>query len=239
MAETPTVPTPPVPAPAPKVRSVQDKAVGAYSTLAGTILTTALTNTDIATKLATRSYTPAKIGAGVALQNAAQLAYNNRQNALGDRFGAVDDLTRAFEEETNHYEAFRDLARSFFPDQGDRTTLNLSGPIPQNRASFIAFARAGYTNAMGATYQAELAALGYDTAKLGDELDELANLEKEISQRQVAGGEAAVSVQTRNTAFRALKEWMDKLEGVAKVALSPDLALLPFKDLPNVSLPKK
>ncbi len=222
----------------PRKHAQQSKAMGDYITESGVLLATALTDTGIANKLTPRSYTPAKIGAGVALQNAAQIAYNGRQGNLGNREVEVSQQKQMFEEERAEFDAFRTLARPMFPDKGDRTTLNLSGTVPTDMQEFVTFARVGYTNAQNGKYQAELQYVGYDASQLEEELDELTQFEAQMSGRQVAGGGAQTSTNDRNTAFRALKAWMDRFEGVCKVALGPDIYKMPFDELPNVSVPK-
>ena len=219
-------------------RSQQNKAMGEYITEAGVLLVTALTNPDVAARLATRSYDAAKIGAGVALQNAAQAAYNGRQSDLGDRFSSVSEQKQKFDEEKAEFDAFRTLARPQFTDKGARTDLGLSGSVPQDMSAFITWARAAYTNAKAEQFQTDLADLGYGIAQLDAELEELSALEAQMSERQSAGGGAQAATSDRNTAFRALKAWMDKLEGVATVALGADIYKMPFHELPRVSLPK-
>ncbi|HEX8465889.1 MAG TPA: hypothetical protein VF627_14845, partial [Abditibacterium sp.] len=223
----------PVPVAEPIKRSKQNKAMGEYITEAGVLLATALTDANVAAKLAARSYDAAKIGAGVALQGAAQAAYNGRQSGLGDREGAVDEQTTMFAEERAEFEAFRTLARPIFTGAGARTAMNLSGTVPQDMAEFVAFARAGYTGAKAAEFQIELAPLGFGVAQLDAELAELQTFQAMMSGRQSAGGEAKAATGDRNTAFRNLKAWMDRFEGVAKIALGTDLYKLPFDELPN------
>lgn len=227
-----------IPAVEPAKRSKQNKAMGEYITEAGILLTTALTDPAIAAKLAARSFDAAKIGAGVALQGAAQAAYNSRQSGLGDRESAVEDQQTTFAQERAEFEAFRALARPFFTHPGARTAMNLSGTVPQEMAEFVTFARTGYTNAKGAEFQLELAPLGYDIAALDAELLELKAFEATMGERQSAGGDAKTSTGDRNTAFRALKTYMDRFEGVCKVALGSEIYKLPFDELPNVAIPK-
>ncbi len=234
MSQAPT----PEPIKEPRKIAKQSKAMGEYITEAGVLLTTALTDPDVAAKLATRSFDAAKIGAGMALQGAAQAAYNSRQTGLGDRETAVDDQGAMFGEERAEFEAFRTLGRPVFPNAGARTAMNLSGSVPGDMSDFIAFARAGYTGAKKAEYQTLLAPLGYDVAALDNELLELKNFEAMMAGRQGAGGGAQIATGDRNTAFRALKAWMDILEGVSKVALGAEIYKMPFHELPNVALPK-
>lgn len=228
----------PEPIVVPRKNAKQSRVMGEYITESGVLLTIALTNPEIAAILATRSYDSAKLGVGIALQNAAQMSYNSRQNALGGREESVEEQTHMFEEERAEFLAFRELAKPFFPDKGDRTSLNLSGTLPREMGDFVSFLRAGYTNAKGAKFQAILAPLGFDIAKLDAELAELQTFEEHMSDRQVAGGAAKNTTGDRNGAFRALKTYMDQLEGVAKANLGVLISKMPFEDLPNVSLPK-
>ncbi len=229
----------PVPPAQPRRLSQQNEAMGQYITEAGVLITTALTDAEIAAILASKSYDAAKLGAGQALQSAAQAAYNGRQSALGGRLGAVSDQQAMFDEEKAEFDAFRTLARPFFTDKGDRTEMRLNAAVPHSdMAEFVTFARTAYTNAKAAPYQAILAPLGYDTAQLDLELNELTAFENQMSGRQSAGGGAQASTGDRNTAFRALKTWMDQFEGVCKAFLGPLLTRLPFDELPHVSVPK-
>lgn len=235
MADTTT----PLPPQAPRKLAQQNVAMGEYIAEAGVLLTTALTDPEIAAILATKSYDSTKIGLGVALQNAAQAAYNGRQGALGNRIGAVQDADTMFAEEKAEFEAFRTLARPFFPDKGARTEMRLNGTVPSSdKSAFITFARTGYANAKNADFQAILGEVGFGIAELDHELAELQTFDDLISGRQSAGGGAEISTGDRNTAFRNLKAWMDRFEGVCKAFLGSLLAKMPFDELPNVSVPK-
>jgi hypothetical protein len=220
-------PTPPVPPAAPTVhRNVQNKIITAYVTDAESFLTTASTDTDIQPILDGHGYDAAEFAAGMTLVDAASGGVARRQEKLGGKKEAADELHLSASGARDTYAAFREIARAVFPAQGDRVALGLTGDVPEDFQRFVTTAHTSYTNAGKPAYTAKMTKRGYAPARLTTLLANLDSFTHDKSKKDEASGEAIEATEERNTAYVALRTYMKELKGVARGALRGKAGLL-------------
>ncbi|MEK7677738.1 MAG: hypothetical protein AAB676_18060 [Verrucomicrobiota bacterium] len=88
--------------------------------------------------VAARGYDAETLAKGAALRLAAQNAYNQRQQALGDQRGASETAEKAEKEARQFYADFREIARVVFSGGADQTKLGLKGNVPAERIAKVA-----------------------------------------------------------------------------------------------------
>jgi hypothetical protein len=215
----PTSPSTP-PANAPKVhRNVQNKIITSYVTHAERFLTTASTDSEIQPILAEHGYDAAEFAQGMALVEAASGGVAKRQEKLGGKKDAVDELHLSAQGARDAYTAFREIARAAFPTQADRIALGLTGDVPEDFQRFVTAAHTSYTNAGKPAYTAKMSKRNYAPARLTTLLENLDGFTEDKSKKDEAAGEAIDSTGERNTAYVALRAYMKELKGVARGAL--------------------
>jgi hypothetical protein len=220
-----TPPTPPTTAP--KVhRDVQNKIITSYVTDAERFLTTASTDPEIQPILADHGYDAAEFAQGMTLVKAASSGVATRQEKLGDKKDAVDELHLSAQGARDAYAAFREIARAAFPAQGDRVALGLTGDVPEDFQRFVTAAHTSYTNAGKPAYTAKMTKRNYAPARLTTLLANLDSFTGDKSKKDEAAGEAMESTEERNTAYVALRAYMKELKGVARGALRGKPGLL-------------
>ena len=87
--------------------------------------------------MAARGYDAETLAKGAALRLAAQNAYNQRQQALGDQ-RASETAEKAEKEARQFYADFREIARVVFSGGADQTKLGLKGNVPAERIAKVA-----------------------------------------------------------------------------------------------------
>jgi hypothetical protein len=221
----PTPATPP--SNAPKVhRSVQNKIITAYVTDAERFLTTASTDTEIQPILAQHGYDATEFAAGMTLVSTASGGVAKRQEKLGGRKDAVDELHLSAQGARDTYAAFREIARAAFPAQGDRVALGLTGDVPEDFQRFVTAAHTSYTNAGKPAFTVKMTKRNYAPSRLATLLANLDSFTDDKSKKDEAAGEAIESTGERNTAYVALRAYMKELKGVARGALRGKPGLL-------------
>src|SRR5687768_15322755 len=142
-------PAPPAPptASSPGRRAAQNKRIANYVVEAQTFLQTASTDPEIRPILETHGYDGAEFAQGMGLATAAGSGLDLRQEKLGGRDNARDELNLTAREARAAYGAFRTVARAAFPKQQDRVGLGLAGDVPEDFEGFVTLARTSYTNA--------------------------------------------------------------------------------------------
>jgi hypothetical protein len=219
MPDPATPPTPPA-ADAPKIhRNVQNKIITSYVTDADRFLSIASTDPEIQSILAEHGYDAAEIAQGMELVKAASGGVAKRQEKLGGKKGAMDDLNLSADGARETYAAFREIARAAFPDQADRVALGLTGDVPEDFQRFITAAHTSYTNASKPAYTVKMTRRGYAPSRLATLLENLDSFAEDQSKKVGAAGEAMDSTEERNTAYAALRAYMKELKGVARGAL--------------------
>jgi hypothetical protein len=218
----PTNPAPsPAPSPAPpKVhRSVQNKIITSYVTDAERFLTTALDDPEIQPILAEHGYDAAELAQGLTLVKNASGSVAKRQEKLGGKKDAVDELHLGAEGAREAYARFREIARASFPDQADRLALGLTGDVPEDFQRFVTAAHTSYTNAGKGAYADKMKRRNYAPDRLKTLLENLDGFTGDKSKKDEAAGEAIGSTEERNSAYVALRAYMKELKGVARGAL--------------------
>lgn len=148
----PTTPNPTGTAPAVR-RATQNKLIANYVVAAQTFLRTASTDAEIRPILEQHGYDGAEFAAGAGL--------DLRQEKLGGRENAQDELNLSADAARDTYAAFRAIARAAFPSQDDRVGLALTGDVPEDFQRFVTLAPTSYTNAGKAPYTAKITTRGY------------------------------------------------------------------------------
>lgn len=156
---------------------------------------------------------------GAALRLAAQNAYNQRQQALGDQRDASETAEKAEKETRQFYADFREIARVVFSGSADQTKLGLKGNVPADLQKFITTARASYTAGQADAYSSELGKHGFKPEVLTAALNGLEQLKETNEAHRKAGGDALKATTVRNQAHDDLMVWMGKFKRIAKVAL--------------------
>ena len=207
-------------------RAAQNKRIANLVGEAQTFLQTASTDPEIRPILEAHGYDDAAFAEGNALATAAGSGLNLRQEKLGGRNTARDELNLSAREARDTYSAFRSVARAAFPKQQDRVGLGLSGDVPEDFERFIALARTGYPNAGKAPYAEKITKRGYPAERLSTLLANLASFTEDKSDKEEAEGEAIGATEARDKAYADLRAYMQELKGVARGALRGKRALL-------------
>ena len=210
----------PTPTPAPKrIRRDQDQQLADDITAARQTITTVQSDAELSAFLAPRGYDNDKLAEGLVLQQAAQDAFNGRQQAMGTQKQATAALTGAEAAARHAYGDFRDTARAIFKDSGTRNGLGLTGIVSKDTQKFITAARASYEVALNTpTYQSELTKYGYPATTIQSARALLdAFLAADNAQEQAIGA-AQRATQQRDEAAATLAAWISQFRAIAKVA---------------------
>lgn len=217
----------PVPTPKPPIRRAdQDQAVANLITQAQQMIQTAQDDAEIAPLLAARGYNTQKLAQGLALQEAAQIAFTARQTALAAQKQAAAAAAGAETTARETYVDFRETARAVLASSAERTALGLLGKVPADTQKFITLARASYATAQTAPYQAALATYGFPSATIAAALATLDAFSAARQAHQSALGAATQATAARDAAVKELGAWVKQFGKIAAVALraQPGLA---------------
>jgi hypothetical protein len=212
----------PVTPPAPKTpsrRADQDQVIANLITETRQMIEIARDDPAIAPVLAGRGYDAAALAAGLALQQAAQDAYTARQIAMAAQQQAAATAADALAAARAAYTDFRETARSTFSDPNVRTALKVTGVIPEDLQKFLTAARASYTAAQSAPYQATLATYGFPAETLASAVAALDALSEAYKSQKAIGKDAVQATSDRDAAVKALNQWAKQFKGIASVAL--------------------
>ena len=219
--------SPPAPATA-KARKLaqQDQKIANAIGEAFTLLSAAAADTEILALLTPRGYDAAALtGALATLQAPAQAAYDARQIAIGAAASANSALAAAEKQERTDFADYREIARATFPLPDDQDALGLKGIAPADLEKFLTAAQASYGAGKKAPYTAKLTLRGYAPAAIDAELAGLKGVASFAKARDLAEGAAQRATTVRNTAAKALADWVSEFRTVAKRTLRtrPDL----------------
>jgi len=210
------------PTPAPKrARASQDQALANKINQYRTSLTSAQGNAELVTLLQPRGYDGEALAAGLSLCDAAQAAFNARQDAQAAQkqaakaAGAADEAARA------GFNDFRKIARAVFKDNASaQGNLGVTGRVPDDQEKFLTLASAVYTSALShSTYMTALARRGYDQAAIEAEQARLDAVTQTNSAHETAKAAAVRATSDRDAAAKALDDWWAEFRAVAQVAL--------------------
>jgi len=212
----------PVPTPAPKTptrHAEQDQEVANFITETRQMIESARDDAVIAPLLAARGYDAASLAKGLALQQTAQSTFTLRQTAMAAQKGASAAAEGALAAARSAYVDFRETARATFSDSNARTALGLTGKIPEDLQKLITTARASYTAAQSAPYQATLATYGFPAATIASALAALDALSTADKAQNAAIAAAVKATSDRDAAVKALQQWAKQFKSIASVAL--------------------
>ena len=203
----------------------QDEALANFISQSRVTLDTILATPEILTLLAPRGYGSAKLNAGLKLQSAAQSAFTVRQTAIGDETKANQAVTSARTAARIAYFDFRETVRAAYRGVSERQALGIVGTIPADTEKLLTLARSGYAAAGKAPYSTVLSGLGYNGAGLSAATATLNTLQSARSAQEAARSAAIAATTARNDDAKALREWMQALHRITKIALRtrPDL----------------
>jgi hypothetical protein len=217
----------PTPAAPKRGRSNQDQRIANRIAAARQMLTLAQSDSELAALLAGRGYDAARLAEGLALQNAAQIAFTGRQRAVADQTAATAALAAADAAARRAYNDFRITARAIFPAPAASQALGLAGAASDDLQKFLTAARASYDVALHtAAYLTELARFGYPQATLQAARSLLDDLAAADAAQEGAKATAMQATRLRDEAVAALDAWLRRFRTVAKIATRgrPDLA---------------
>lgn len=202
-------------------RAAQDQAVSDFISQAGQLIAAAQSDTEIGPLLQARGYDAAKMQEGSDLQTAAQAAFTRRQTMMGAQKQAKSAFDSANLTARQNYSDFRETGHVVAKTAADRTTLGLSGNVPQDMQKFLTLARASYAAARTDAYKAAFATYGYPDAALVALLDGLKTLSDASTAQTAAQQNAVGATKSRDAAYKTLKAWIRDFKRIAKVALRP------------------
>jgi hypothetical protein len=96
--------------------------------------------------IATYGFNAAELAVGKVLADALQPAITGLAGSMGDADRFTDEQERALKAARNTYAQFRQIARAAFPSRSDRTTLGLTGNVPEGSSSFLTATPASYAD---------------------------------------------------------------------------------------------
>jgi hypothetical protein len=175
--------------------------------------------------MAARGYSPARFSEGATLQQAAQAAFTQRQLQLAAQGQASADLTVTEAAARTQYADFRAVARAVFMTAADRSALNLTGRVTNDKQKFITMARTSYEAAQTAPSADTLEPYGYTVEVLTAALAALDIQSTADVDQNAAMGSATKAAADRNAAIQAIDAWVSQARRISRVALRqrPDL----------------
>ena len=197
----------------------QDEELANFISQSRVAIETFLAHPELLSKLALRGYDAGKLNAGLALQSAAQAAFTARQTAMGNETRANQAVATARTAAYSAHYDFRETVRAAFRGQSERQALGVVGSIPADTERLLTQARASYAAAAQAPYHAVLSGLGYNDAGLSAAVATVTALQTARATQEAARSTAVAATAARNAAAKELKEWMQALNRIAKLAL--------------------
>lgn len=207
-------------------RSFQSRLVTKRIVRAREVITNIQNNDELAAKFAEKGFDAERLTQGLALQAAADAAYNVRPQAMSTQQAATGELERAAQAVRRAFFDFRLVGRGHFKNASARKALGLDNPRPHDLEIIMAQARASFTAALDMPeYRAELAAYKYTPARLQAMLAEVDTLYALVAQAQETRSAAQRATQTRDAAVQAMDDWMRNLYVAARLVTRgrPDL----------------
>jgi hypothetical protein len=224
MIPDPTSPTggsTPDPTPPPSERAEFDQALANELTESATLLGAALASPEV---LAQISYTQAEIEEGVALHASAQGAFNVRQQSVSTARAKLEARGALYGIVRDDFSAYRATVQANFPATV-RTALGASGRVPTDLQKFITLLRSAYAAAQQPAYADTLAKRKLTSAVITARLAQVSELESLDGQAKAADKGATAATKTRDTAGKALRQWIAAFRKQIKADLRkfPDL----------------
>ena len=215
------------PAPKKRARSAQDQKTINTLNERRAALTAVLNSADATPRLDPRGYNAASLNEGLALGEAVQSAFTDRQLAKDTSDVAFATLEAADLAVRTGLKSFRRIAGGVFATNTTaRETLNLNARISDDRQKLIGLAETTYQAALSrSTYLAALSKRGYDEAALNVELAKIAALRQAEAAALESDQSAMRATTQRKDAAKAFDLWWREFTATAGVAFEgrPDL----------------
>lgn len=190
-------------------------------------ITNAISNHEIAERLALYTYTAEKMLEGKSLLKQVEQLVSLQLAHKADKQALTHTIRHARDEAEKAYIRAIKLARIAFQGQVEPwKTLGLDGRRADGLAEMLAQARRFYTNALNdANILATLGRFNLTEAELTQGLTLCAAVETASAARDKAQGIAIQTTQARDETVQKLKAWVSDMFAVARVALEdrPDL----------------
>lgn len=162
-------------------------------------------------------YSPAKLGEGKALYEAALAAVSEQVAARGAQQLATSELEQAEIAARDAYQALAKVSRAVFQDDKPRlVALGLDHQMPDSTAGFIVTAFTLFDNAASAPV---LPDFGYDSQRIKAEGAKIVAFEHADEKQEAAKGVAQQATQKSEAALDTLDAWRAKYVKIARVAL--------------------
>ncbi|HVU24557.1 MAG TPA: hypothetical protein VHE13_10565 [Opitutus sp.] len=216
----------PAPAATKRTHAIQDQTVANAISEAAQIIDKALANADILALLAPRGYDATELQAGLALQAAAQAAFNARLASLGAAAEAKKARDAAWVAARAEFTDFRGTVQAKYPDAVTRKALGASGVIAGDLQKFVTSATAAYQAAQQPPHAEALAKRSFTAQRLNAAIAALQALLAADNAFKSAEGAAGADLRNRDAAVASLGAWMREFRKNAKLALKKNPAFV-------------
>ncbi|MEO7933496.1 MAG: hypothetical protein ABIT76_10095 [Chthoniobacterales bacterium] len=179
----------------------QDKKITNYANEAATFLDTLLNDATLKAVAVGHGYDDAALTLGSGYVTALGGKVQGRQLGMGQKEDDQDTLVVTEKTVRADYAAYRLIARASFPDQADRTSLGLTGDVPEDVDRFVTLATTSYTNSGLAPYTAKMTLRNYAPARLATLLAQVKGLTSDEAKRNAASGGAVTTTKDRDGAY--------------------------------------
>jgi hypothetical protein len=179
----------------------------------------ALTNPAIVALLAPRGYDEAELKAGLVLCQAAQKAFNLRQNSLGSVSEAKKARDAAWETARDEFVEYRSTVQAKYEDAPTRRALGAAGKVSRDLQKFVTQATAAYEAGQQPPFAGPLAKRSFTPARMAAALAGLETLTKLDNDFAAAGGESGGFVEDRDGAMAKMRTWLREFRANAILAL--------------------
>lgn len=205
-----------------------DATISAQLNKAQIIIGNSQQNSEIRDLVAARGYTATVLLEGQYLYEAATKAVDAQAAAAGEQLLATDRAEAAERAARASYQRLAQTVRAIFPaNSPQRKALEITGPMPQESAAFLAVATTLFNNASRiGDIAVVLAKYGYNEQTLRDEHALITVYQQALQAQALAKGAAKQATRGQNEALTALQQWMAQYLKIAKIALRDQPELL-------------
>jgi hypothetical protein len=178
--------------------------------------------------VAAHGYDGEMLAEGHMLLQVAIRAIDQQAAAAGSAQLAAEQVRHAVAQARAAYQGLVQIARAIYPpNASQRKSLDISGPMPDNTAAFIAAATTLFNNALNVPeIGAQLARYGYNAERLTQERVVFVTYQQAVRAQDQAKGAARQATREQRAALRALQVWVSQYAKIARVALRAEPELL-------------
>jgi hypothetical protein len=197
----------------------QDRELSNFIAQSKVTIETILNTPEIFALVAPRGFDAAKLADGLRIQAISQDTFTKRQEAIGAEASANLAVSEARKKAYVAYNDFRETARVAYRSETERRKLGVIGTIPSDTEKLLTQARASLATAGQAPHSAIFNTLGYDAAGISSAMATIEVLHTTRIEQEQRRTAAIAATATRNDAATRLKQWMQDLKRIARVAL--------------------